>query len=279
MRYFIISLALIAVAAASAVANLTSSSLRSFVEGNDLSLIACKIAAPLLCSPIPDISIGATVIAPWCSFCHELYPEYEAAATRLESEGLALGRVDCDADKELCTDYQIPIYPTIYVFHNDQHSIYNGKRKAEAMVATMKRHNQPVVTRLSTAQRVAEFSTTDRVTVVGYFDDSDVSSSEVFTNLAESYRSDYLFGFTTDEQLGEVENIQKPSIIVYKTFDEGKNIYREAFEAEGVTNFLVNAATPLIQEIGVDINFANVSCYGSLYFVPKSNLFSPPTTR
>ena len=166
--------------------------------------------------------------------------------------------MDCEAEKELCSQYRIPIYPTIFIFHGEEYSIYNGKRRVDAMVAFMKRHSQPVVTPLETAQRVAEFSTRDKVTVFGYLDDNDVLSNKVFTALAESYRDDYLFGSTANEAFGAAEKVQKPSIVIYKTFDDGKSIYQEAFESDKVRSFVVDAATPHIREIGVDLNYASV---------------------
>jgi protein disulfide-isomerase A1 len=166
--------------------------------------------------------------------------------------------VDCEAEKELCAEYRIPIYPTILVFHGEEYSIYNGKRRADAMVAFMKRHSQPVVTPLETAQRVAEFSTRDKVTIIGYLDDSDVSSNEVFTAVAGSYRDYYLFGSTANEAFGAAEKVSKPSIVIYKTFDEGKNVFQEAFKLDKVRSFVVDAATPHIREIGVDLNRASV---------------------
>lgn len=171
----------------------------------------------------------------------------------LQSQGWPLVRVDCEEDKELCRTYKVAIYPTIRIFHGSDHSIYNGYRKADAMVSLMNRHSRPTITKLSSAQDVSEFRSKDRVTVVAYLSEGDEQANAIFTDVAETYREQHSFAIISDDKFGQIENVQKPAILLYKTFDEGKASYTADFDAEKVIEFLAKAATPLIREIGVDI--------------------------
>lgn len=142
------------------------------------------------------------------------------------------------------------------------------------MVSFMKRHSQPVVTTLASASDVVGFSTKDRVTVVGYFDEEDNASKSAFSDTANMHRDKFLFGTVSDDVFGGVEGVKKPSIVLYKAFDEGKNVYAEALHTEKIDGFLAEATTPLIREVGVDLTFfpSNVSITRGFYaHVTKSS--------
>lgn len=132
------------------------------------------------------------------------------------------------------------------------------------MVSFMQRHDQPIVTRLETAEEAGPFSIKDRVTVIGHFDDSDVASVEAFTALAQSKRDEYLFGYTSDDAFGSAEKVQKPSIVLYKTFDEGRAVQqsKSSFVLEEIQDFVTYAATPAIKQIGGDLNHITVRVPG-----------------
>lgn len=77
-----------------------------------------------------------TVFAPWCGHCKALAPEYEAAATTLKEKDIALAKVDCTEETELCQSYGVEGYPTLKVFRGpDNITPYSGQRKADAYVS------------------------------------------------------------------------------------------------------------------------------------------------
>ncbi|CAN0209773.1 unnamed protein product, partial [Ectocarpus fasciculatus] len=81
--------------------------------------------------------------APWCGHCMELEPEYARAAKELEKDGLLLGKVDCDANEDLCDEarWDIEGFPTIKVLRGGVggpiHD-YVGPRSAADMAAFMR---------------------------------------------------------------------------------------------------------------------------------------------
>ncbi len=80
--------------------------------------------------------------APWCGHCKKLAPEYAKAALELAPiESVALAKVNCDKEKDLCGKYGVTGYPTIKVFNkgDDKPSDYDDERSAKAIVSFMKK--------------------------------------------------------------------------------------------------------------------------------------------
>lgn len=102
-----------ALASASDVHDLKKDTFNDFVKEHDLVL--------------------AEFFAPWCGHCKSLAPEYEEAATTLKEKDIALAKVDCTEEADLCKEYGVEGYPTIKVFRGpDNVQPYSGQRKAPA---------------------------------------------------------------------------------------------------------------------------------------------------
>lgn len=95
-----------------------------------------------------------------------------------------------------------------------------------------------------------EFKTADKVVLVAYFAADDKSSNETFTSVAEGLRDDFLFGATNDAALAKSEGVEVPAIVLYKQFDEGKNIFSEKFDKDAIAAFTKAASVPLFGEVG-----------------------------
>ncbi|KAJ9498880.1 protein disulfide-isomerase precursor [Exophiala xenobiotica] len=225
------SLALAGLASASSnVHDLKKDNFKDFISEHDLVL--------------------AEFFAPWCGHCKALAPEYEEAATTLKEKNIALVKVDCTAEGDLCKDYGVEGYPTVKVFRGlDNVKPYPGARKAPAIVSYMTKQQLPAVS-LLTSDTLEEFKTTDKVVVVAYISADDKTSNQTYTALAESLRDEYIFGATNDASLAKAEGVKQPAIVLYKDFDEGKSTFTETFDEEAVTKFIKTASTPLVGEVG-----------------------------
>lgn len=95
-----------------------------------------------------------------------------------------------------------------------------------------------------------EFKSSDKVVLVGCFDADDKTSNTTFTEVAESMRDDYLFGATNDAKLCKAEGVTLPGVVLYKSFDDGKDLYDGKFEKEEISKFTKTAAIPLVGEVG-----------------------------
>ena len=87
----------------------------------------------LLEFPCTDGSLP--VYAPWCGHCNALAPEYEEAATTLKAKDIALAKIDCTVEADLCKEHGVEGYPTLKVFRGPSNVVsYGGQRKAGAYV-------------------------------------------------------------------------------------------------------------------------------------------------
>lgn len=230
MRTAVLSLALAALAAASDVVELKKATFNEYIDSHDLVL--------------------AEFFAPWCGHCKALAPEYEEAATTLKEKNIALVKVDCTAEADLCQEHGVEGYPTLKVFRGLKTvSSYPGARKSAAIVSYMTKQSLPAVSVLD-KDTIKDFKTSDSVVLVGYFAADDKASNETFTKVAESLRDSYLFGATSDASLADAEDVKQPAIVLYKSFDEGKNTFTKKFDEEAITQFAKGAATPLVGEVG-----------------------------
>lgn len=129
-------------------------------------------------------------------------------------------------------------------------SPYAGARKAQAIVSYMTKQSMPSVSLLQNKDSLEEFKTADKVVLVGFFGKDDKSSNATFGEVADKLRDNFLFGATSDEALAKAEGVSQPAIVLYKSFDEGKNTFQEGFTEESIAEFAKVASTPLIGEVG-----------------------------
>ncbi|KAK9248587.1 thioredoxin-like domain-containing protein [Lipomyces tetrasporus] len=222
-------LAAASIAVASDVVSLTKDNFESFIAEHPLTL--------------------AEFFAP-CGHCKALAPEYEQAATALKEKhkDIALAKIDCTAENELCNNQGIEGFPTLKVFRGlDLVSPYTGQRKADAIVSYMVKQSLPAVSSLD-KDTLENFKTADEVVLVGYF--SDNASNQTFTKVADRLRDSYLFGATADEKLAAAEGVAAPAVVMYKSFDDSKLVFSGDFTVDGIVNFAKVEAMPLLGEVG-----------------------------
>jgi protein disulfide-isomerase A1 len=113
----------------------------------------------------------------------------------------------------------------------------------------MTKQSLPAVSTLS-KDTLEDFKTADKVVLVAYFEADDKTSNATFTTVAEKLRDNFLFGATNDAEVAKAEGVTFPAVVLYKSFDEGKTIMTEAFDAEDIEKFANTASIPLIGEVG-----------------------------
>ena len=101
-----------------------------------------------------------------------------------------------------------------------------------------------------TKDTLEEFKTADKVVLVAYFAADDKASNETYTAVANGLRDNFLFGATNDAALAKAEGVKQPALVLYKSFDEGKNVFTEKFDKAAIENFAKVASTPLVGEVG-----------------------------
>lgn len=107
----------------------------------------------------------------------------------------------------------------------------------------------PAVSEVTKAT-LAEFKTADKVVLVAYIAADDKASNETFTSVANGLRDNFLFGATNDAALAKAEGVEQPGLVLYKSFDDGKDVYTDKFDADAIRAFAKVSSTPLIGEVG-----------------------------
>ena len=116
-----------------------------------------------------------------------------------------------------------------------------------------------------TKDTIEEFKTSDKVVLVAYFDAKDSKSNETYTGIASSMRDNFLFGATNDADLAKAEGVKQPGLVLYKQFDEGKDVFAEKFTTENIEKFAKTASVPLIGEVGPE-TYADYMAVSTLLF-------------
>ncbi|KAJ3151380.1 protein disulfide-isomerase precursor [Irineochytrium annulatum] len=205
------------------VVTLTNKSFEKFVDSEPLSLV--EFYAPLA-------------------------PEYEVAATSLLDQKIKIAKVDCTVETDVCQKYDVRGYPTLKVFRKGKAAEFKGQRKADSIISYMKkvkfnRQALPALSELK-AKKIDDFTKSDKVVVIGYFSDKISKKFKAFEAVANALRDDYVFGYTNDK----VDDAKSPSVILFKSFDEGKNVFSGKWTEDALTEFVKVNAVPLIDDIG-----------------------------
>jgi protein disulfide-isomerase A1 len=117
------------------------------------------------------------------------------------------------------------------------------------LISYMTKQALPAVSEV-TKDTLEEFKTADKVVLVAYFAADDKASNETFTSVANGLRDNFLFGATNDAALAKAEGVKQPGLVLYKSFDDGKDVFTETFDADAIRDFAKVASTPLIGEVG-----------------------------
>jgi protein disulfide-isomerase A1 len=103
-----------------------------------------------------------------------------------------------------------------------------------------------------TAKNAETFIDSDKVVIVGFFGGADSAEYKTLAAVADKLRDEFVFGATVDADVISKYGVKAPALIVFKKFDEGKNVFEGAWAAEDVTKFVTTSATPLMDELGPD---------------------------
>lgn len=131
------------------------------------------------------------------------------------------------------------------------------------------RQSLPAVSPVTKDNHV-EFQGSDKIVMIAYLEESDSENKGIFNAFAESYRDDYLFGITHDPEAISQAGITPPAVVLYKTFDEGRNDFTGSFTAAGLVDFVHDHSVPLLDEISPE-NFAMYAEAG----IPLAYIFIP----
>jgi len=168
-------------------------------------------------SRIGDHSLALVeFFAPWCGHCKRLAPEYEAAATRLKGN-VALAKVDCTANSNICSKYGVSGYPTLKIFRDGEESgPYDGPRTADGIVSILKKQAGPASVELKAEADLLKFIESPDAGVVGFFADDKSTAHTEFQKAANALRDNYRFGHTNAEELLKSNDVEAEGVVLFR---------------------------------------------------------------
>lgn len=209
--------------------------------------------------------------APWCGHCKALAPQYEEAAGQLKSKDISLAKVDCVEEAQVCSENDVGGYPTLKVFRKGLASPYGGTRKSEGIVSYMTKQSLPPVSQVTPSNH-DDFKQSDKVVIMAYNLKPNTDLYKTFHSTATNLRDNYLFGESDDSSVAKSAGVSGPSIVIYKSFDEGRNdVNTKSLDENSLTETININSIPLIDEIGPE-NFSRYATSG----LPLAYIFENP---
>jgi len=194
--------------------------------------------------------------APWCGHCKSLAPEYAKAAGKLNDleSAIKLGKVDATEETELAEEHGVRGYPTLKFFRNGKPVEYNGGRQADDIVNWLLKKTGPPAKALASVDEAKAFIAEKPVCIIGFFKDQSTDAAKAFLASAAA-TDDHPFAITSEDAVASEYGVSGDGIVLFKDFDEGKNVYEGDITEEGITTFVAANALPLV----VDFNHETAS--------------------
>ncbi|MCL4143535.1 UNVERIFIED_CONTAM: hypothetical protein GTU68_054316 [Idotea baltica] len=194
--------------------------------------------------------------APWCGHCKALAPEYVKAAAALVEQGsdIKLGKVDATQESSLAEEHNVKGYPTLKFFRDGKPIDYGGGRQAAEIVSWLLKKTGPPAKAVKTVEEAKELIDSKNVVTIGFFKDQESDAAKQFLAAAASV-DDQLFGITSDDAVFKEYEVTGESVILFKNFDDGKNVFDGEYTEEEIIKFVSANALPLV----VDFNHETAS--------------------
>ena len=103
-----------------------------------------------------------------------------------------------------------------------------------------------------TEEDLATFADSDKVVIIGFFAEAAGAEFEAFSALANANRDSFTFGYVIDADGSSAQEhgAKVPGVVLFKKFDERKNVFEGAFDAEELVAFIKANSVPLMDDIG-----------------------------
>ena len=170
--------------------------------------------------------------APWCGFCKQLKPEYEASALELATEDYPITLAKCDVIKEekVGERFKVESFPTLKVFlkHEPKAIKWEGNPDKKNVLEKMRayRKETPFEPPLKDIADVASATSFAKgfANVLGLFTSSDDPEYKAFAKASvfQAHREFVKFGVTTSADIAQHFGVEAPAVLVLKQFDDAQ---------------------------------------------------------
>eukprot|EP01060_Flectonema_neradi_P011965 TRINITY_DN1889_c0_g4_i1.p1 TRINITY_DN1889_c0_g4~~TRINITY_DN1889_c0_g4_i1.p1 ORF type:complete len:406 (+),score=108.19 TRINITY_DN1889_c0_g4_i1:346-1563(+) len=175
-------------------------------------------------------------------------PEFEEAAAA--TQGLAkFVKVDSTEETDLAKEFKISVYPTIKAFEDGEPVEFKGGRTADTMIDWVKKMTEPHTTTIESRIDLEAFKERAEVVVVAFLPSKGCHEARQWDHYAREHRQRNEFGIVYDSELAKAEGANVPGLIVYKDFDNKKDI-SESFDINTASAFIRECSFKMFDLLG-----------------------------
>ena len=188
---------------------------------------------------------------PECHFCQQFMPVFEKMASKLKKENFVFAKLDCVKNEKIANHYDIEAFPTLKLLKNDERILFEGERKEELIEQWLKEKTKPEFTKISTEKELEDFKKNNKV-FLAYFGKDEKVIDELI--LAERKVDNLPIVLVDSEKLiKENVNLEKnETMVIFKNFDEKKNVFNDKITAENIIKFINIYMFPKVIEFNKD---------------------------
>jgi len=117
--------------------------------------------------------------APWCGHCKAFMPEFERTATALKEKGVPVARINGDDEADIKESVGLQGFPTIMVYVDGKHVIYDGARSKEGVMAFVDRAGKPAYAIVTEKKALDLFIEQNPTAVIGYIGNVETDGEEI----------------------------------------------------------------------------------------------------
>ena len=165
-------------------------------------------------------------------------------------------QVDGTVETGLAKKHDINAYPTIKAWVGGHERKYESGRTAKDFVEWVGQHTGHPVTHLKTHKELMSFKYDHFVFAVGFFADPETQAAKHFEAIATVYRHQFTFCAVYDPEIAKEEEVTTPGLVLYKHFDDKKEVMTDGFHEEGMMDFIQGHSFPIFDQV-TPKNFKN----------------------
>ncbi|GAB9463569.1 Protein disulfide-isomerase domain [Globisporangium polare] len=186
--------------------------------------------------------------APWCGHCKNLAPEYAKAAKALleQDPPIRIAKVDATAQTKVGERFSIQGFPTLKFFKGDVAAVkdYDGGRTSDEIQKWVTKKSGPAVKIIESADELEAIKEANDVVVFAVIDAAEGDARSVLEKVADASDLAVVVASTSKTVSEDAADVNK--IVLFKKFDEGKNVYEGEFTEEAIAAFVKGNAKPLV---------------------------------
>jgi protein disulfide-isomerase-like protein len=171
--------------------------------------------------------------APWCGFCKQLKPEYEASAKELASEDfpITLAKSDVIKEEKLGERFKVESFPTLKVFLNHEPTPikWEGDPSKKNVLEKMRALRKdvkfaPPMKKVNDVGDAKSFAK-GFANVLGIFASESDPAYKAFAKASvfQAHREFVNFGVSTSADVAQHFGVEMPAVLVLKQFDDAQD--------------------------------------------------------